>query len=80
MIMIMISLYHHIVLTQKHSSHFKLIISIFNTGDMKQMQQPCLHLASLELPFGDGGALMVANMILAVTVRLERRTVHDAGH
>lgn len=47
---------------------------------MKQMQQPCLHLASLELPLGDGGAIMVANMILAVTVRLERRTVHDAGH
>lgn len=47
---------------------------------MKQMQQPCLHLASLERPFGDGGVVMVANMILAVTVRLERRTVHDAGH
>jgi len=25
---------------------------MFNTGDMKQMQQPCLHLASLELPLG----------------------------
>lgn len=40
----------------------------FNTGDMKQTQQPCLH-SFEEQRKGRGGGSTVNNMILAVPVR-----------
>lgn len=50
----------------------------FNTGDMKQTQQPCLH--SFEGQRNGRRRSTVNNMILAVPVRRELHTVHDAGH
>lgn len=46
---------------------------------MKQIQQPCLHSFWGTEEWEDGGET-VNNMILAVAVRRELHTVHDAGH